>query len=198
MANLEKLTKNLRQRGYLVSVFDTAEQACAYLNRAIDGTTVGFGGSQTVRDMGLFDTLSVHNHCYWHWDGDRKVIPPEADTAEVYISSVNGVSEAGDLIDIDGRGNRVGSTLRGHRRLYFLIGENKIAPDYDAALWRARNIAAPLNARRLGRNTPCVKTGRCMDCRSPERICTELVVLWQKPALIDQVEVILIRQSLGF
>lgn len=198
MADIEKLTENLRRRGYLVSVFDTPEQASAYLNRAIDGVTVGFGGSQTVRDMGLFDTLAAHNRCYWHWDGDRRVIPPEADTAEVYISSVNGVSEAGDLINIDGRGNRVGSTLRGHRRLYFIIGENKIAPDYDAALWRARNIAAPQNAKRLGKNTPCVKTGRCMDCRSPERICTELVVLWQKPALIDHVEVVIVRQSLGF
>ena len=90
------------------------------------------------------------------------------------------------------------STLYGHQKVYFVIGTNKIAPDYDAALWRARNIAAPLNARRLERKTPCVKTGRCMNCSSPERICRGLVVLWEKPALIPEVEVVIIEQELGF
>ena len=86
------------------------------------------------------------------------MIPPEATSAEVYISSLNGVSENGELINIDGGGNRVASTLYGHKKVYFIIGENKIAPDYDAALWRARNIAAPLNAKRLEKRTPCVQT----------------------------------------
>ena len=90
------------------------------------------------------------------------------------------------------------STLYGHQKVYFIIGTNKIAPDYDAALWRARNIAAPLNAKRLERKTPCVKTGRCMNCSSPERICRGLVVLWEKPALIPEVEVVIIEQELGF
>ncbi len=116
----------------------------------------------------------------------------------MYISSLNGVSENGELINIDGGGNRAASTLYGHRKVYFLVGSNKIAPDYEAALWRARNIAAPLNARRLEKKTPCVRTGRCMNCSSPERICRALVVLWEKPALIDEVEVVLIDQSLGF
>lgn len=198
MADIEKLKQNLLREGFLVSCFDTAQEACAYLNSAIDGVSVGFGGSQTVRDMGLYEQLAGHNQCYWHWDKVNNVIPPEATNAEVYISSLNGVSENGELINIDGGGNRVASTLYGHKKVYFIIGENKIAPDYDAALWRARNIAAPLNARRLEKRTPCVQTGRCMNCASPDRICKALVVLWEKPVLTGEVEVVIIRQSLGF
>lgn len=198
MADIEKLKQNLLREGFLVSCFDTAQEACTYLNTAIDGVSVGFGGSQTVRDMGLYEQLSAHNQCYWHWDKVNNVIPAEATNAEVYISSLNGVSENGELINIDGGGNRVASTLYGHQRVYFIIGENKIAPDYDAALWRARNIAAPRNAKRLEKRTPCVQTGRCMNCASPERICRALVVLWEKPVLIPQVEVVIVRQSLGF
>ena len=79
-----------------------------------------------------------------------------------------------------------------------MIGENKLAPDYDKALWRARNIAGPLNARRLGRKTPCaVKADRCYDCRSPERICRELVVLWQCPIGMD-IDIVLIHEKLGY
>ena len=90
------------------------------------------------------------------------------------------------------------STLFGHKRVYFVVGSNKIAPDYDAALWRARNIAAPQNAQRLKRKTPCaVKGDRCYDCSSPERICRELVVLWNKPMGVDTMEIVLIDQDLG-
>lgn len=198
MADIEKLKQNLLREGFLVSCFDTAQEACAYLNSAIDGVTVGFGGSQTVRDMGLYEQLSAHNQCYWHWDKVNNVIPPEATNAQVYITSLNGVSENGELINIDGGGNRVASSLYGHQKVYFIIGENKIAPDYDAALWRARNIAAPLNAKRLEKHTPCVQTGRCMNCTSPERICRALVVLWEKPVLTQDMEVVIVRQSLGF
>ena len=198
MADIEKLKQNLLREGFLVSCFDTAQEACAYLNSAIDGVTVGFGGSQTVRDMGLYEQLSGHNQCYWHWDKVNNVIPPEATNAQVYITSLNGVSENGELINIDGGGNRVASTLYGHQKVYFIIWENKIAPDYDAALWRARNIAAPLNAKRLEKHTPCVQTGRCMNCTSPERICRALVVLWEKPVLTQDMEVVIVRQSLGF
>ncbi len=198
MADIEKLRKNLEREGFLVSVFDSVNEASAYLNCKIDGTRVGFGGSQTVRDMGLYEQLCSHNDCHWHWDKVNNIIPEEATTAPVYITSLNGVSENGELINVDGGGNRVASTLYGHEKVYFIIGENKIAPDYDAALWRARNIAAPLNAKRLEKKTPCVKTGRCMNCSAPERICRALVVLWDKPALIPEAEVVIIRENLGF
>lgn len=198
MADMEKLIRNLKKEGFQVSRFACAEEACSYLDQMIDGVTVGFGGSQTVREMGLYEQLSTHNSCWWHWDKANNVIPPEATNAQIYICSVNALSENGELINIDGGGNRVASTLYGHQKVYFIVGSNKIAADFDQALWRARNIAAPLNARRLEKKTPCVKTGHCMNCNAPERICKALVVLWEKPALIPEAEIVLIDQELGY
>ena len=153
------------------------------------------GGSMTVQQLGLMERLSAHNTFYSHWNGATHEQPAGA---EVYLSSVNGVAETGELINIDGTGNRVASTIFGHKELYLIVGVNKIAPDYDTALWRARNIASPKNAQRLGRKTPCAEKGdRCYNCSSPERICRALTVLWKKPGGIPYAEVILINQELG-
>ena len=117
--------------------------------------------------------------------------------ADVYITSANGLTENGEVINIDGAGNRVASTLYGHKRVYFIIGRNKLAPTYDEALWRARNIAAPKNAQRLGKKTPCaVKGDRCYDCKSPDRICRGLVVLWG-PSMGVETEIVLVDEDLG-
>ena len=192
----ETVKKNLEARGFSVSTFSTAAEAAAYLDSAIDGTTVGIGGSMTVQQMGLHEKLAAHNEVHWHWtDG------PEARTkaahADVYITSANGLTENGEVINIDGAGNRVASTLYGHKRVYFIIGRNKLAPTYDEALWRARNIAAPKNAQRLGKKTPCaVKGDRCYDCKSPDRICRGLVVLWG-PSMGVETEIVLVDEDLG-
>lgn len=198
MADIEKLRRNLEREGFATSWFETGQECCAYLNEQLDGVSIGFGGSQTVRDLGLYEQLSTHNQCIWHWDKERNVIPADATNARVYICSLNGVSENGELINIDGGGNRLASNLFGHEKIYFIIGVNKIAPDYESALWRARNIAGPLNARRLGKNTPCVKVGHCCNCRSPERICAALLVYWEKPFLSGEIEVVIVNQELGF
>ena len=119
-------------------------------------------------------------------------------TADMYITSVNGMAETGELINIDGNGNRVASSLYGHKKVWFIVGRNKLAPTYEEALWRARNIAAPKNAQRLGRKTPCAVHGdRCYDCKSPERICRGMVVLWEAVANMEM-EVVLIDQDLGY
>ena len=103
------------------------------------------------------------------------------------------------LDNIDGTGNRVASTIFGHEEVYFIVGVNKLAPDYDAALWRARNVASPKNARRLGKKTPCAVRGdKCYDCKSPERICRALVVLWERPTGIGRAEVVLVNEPLGY
>ena len=113
---------------------------------------------------------------------------------------MNALAETGELVNIDGTGNRVASTLFGHEEVYFIVGANKIAPDYDSALWRARNIAAPLNARRLHRKTPCAQgeTLRCYDCRSPERICNGLSVLWRPLGGVGETLVCLVGEDLGY
>lgn len=199
MADIQKLRETLKARGFQTSYFETAEECRHYMDRQLDGVTIGFGGSQTVRDMGLYEQLSGHNTCIWHWDKERGVIPKDATDAQVYICSLNGVAETGELVNIDGGGNRVASGLFGHEKVYFIIGVNKIAPDLEGAIHRARNIAGPKNARRLGKKTPCaVNADRCYDCKSPERICAAMVVYWQKPALIPEVEIVIVNEELGF
>lgn len=196
MADLMTVAKNLEDRGFEVSMFATAAEAAAYLDNVIDGATVGIGGSLTVQELGLYDKLAAHNEVHWHWIGG----PGERDAAistDVYLTSVNGLAETGELINIDGTGNRVASTLYGHKKVYFIVGRNKLAPTYDEALWRARNIASPRNAQRLGRKTPCAINGdRCYDCKSPDRICRGLVVHWG-PMMGMKMEVVLVDEDLG-
>lgn len=196
MANMERLKLNLEKRGYAVSHFATAQEAADYLDSQIDGCTVGFGGSVSVQEMGLQPRLATHNDTFWHWD---KGTLAQAASTDVYLSSVNGVAETGELINIDGTCNRVSSILYGHKQVYLVVGANKVAPDYDSALWRARNVAAPKNAQRLQKHTPCAAKGdRCYDCQSPERICRGLVVLWGIPESVERMEVVLVDQDLGY
>ena len=195
MADLKKLEQNLQEKGIRFRYFETAQAAADYLDGEIDGTSVGIGGSQTVKAMGLYPRLSAHNQVVWHWEGgDLK----EAAQTEVYLSSANALAETGELINIDGNGNRIASTVYGHRQVYFVVGVNKLEPDFDKALWRARNVAAPKRAQSMGRKTPCaVHADRCYDCKSPERICRGLMVIWGKPMNMAQMEVVLIGESLG-
>lgn len=196
MSDFKKLTATLEELGYSVRCFDTAEQAADYLDGQIDGRSVAFGGSMSLKEMDLYPRLSAHNRVVWHWEGGSLA---DAMTTDAYISSVNGLAETGEIINIDGNCNRVASTMFGHPTVYLVVGRNKIAPDYDAALWRARHIAAPKNAQRLGKKTPCAAKGdRCYNCKSPERICKALTVLWGKPTAVARMEIILVDQDLGY
>ena len=196
----EKLREQLEKNGFQVSVFATAREAADYLNREIDGTTVGCGGSMTLREMGLYDSLAAHNTLYYHGiSDDPKGAMQKAMTADVYLLSANAIAEStGEILSIDGTGNRVSSTLFGHRKVYFVAGKNKVSEDFDKALWRLRNVVAPKNAQRLGRKTPCaVKGDKCYNCSSPERICRGLVVHYKKMNSMDM-EVVLVDQELGY
>ena len=190
-----KVKEHLEHKGFAVSCFATGAEATAYLLEELKDKVVAFGGSMTLRELGLYEKLTEQNKALWHWMGDTT---EQAKEAEVYLSSVNGLAETGEIINIDGHCNRVSGTLYGHKKVYFVVGRNKIAPDFHSALHRARNIAAPMNARRLGKNTPCA-TGelRCHDCQSPERICRALTVLWTKPTSCPY-EVVLIDEDLGY
>ena len=195
MTSLERTAEALRQRGFAVSVFETAEAAADYLDSAIDNRTVGFGGSMTLEAMDLWERLRAHNQVYSHLHGFP--LGPEAAEAQVYVTSVNGLAETGEVINIDGIGNRVASTLYGHEKVYLVAGRNKIAPTYDEALFRARNTAAPKNAQRKQMKTPCVQGDHCYDCKSPDRICRALTVLWG-PMIGMETEVVLIDRDLGY
>ena len=197
-----KVAENLKKLGYQVSVFDTKEQAADYLCGEIKDTTVGFGGSITLRDMGLYDRLQETNKVAWHMypaEGQNKdELRMLARNTDVYLTSANGLAETGEIINIDGAGNRVAESIFGHKKVYFVIGKNKLAEDYDKALWRARNIASPKNAQRLGMKTPCAAKGdRCYNCSSPDRICKVLSVFWGAP-MGANCEVVLVKEDLGY
>ena len=196
MTDWTKLTKNLEERGFTVHTFATKEEAADYLDSQIDGVSVAFGGSMTVQEMGLYPRLAAHNNALWHWDRAGLM---EALSTDVYITSVNGLAETGELINIDGTGNRISAATSAKEAVYYIAGVNKVAETFDKALWRARNVASPLNARRLGRKTPCaLKELKCYDCKSPERICRELNVLWRKLNGTENCYVVLIGEEIGY
>ncbi len=196
--NFDTVKQSLEARGYTVRAFSTGKEAADYLDAAVDGKSVGFGGSATLDALGLYERLGSHNETVWHWKWeDKDAARREAMVSDVYLTSVNGLAETGELVNIDGAGNRVAATLFGHEKVFFVIGRNKLAPTCDEAVWRARNTAAPQRARQLGKKTPCaVKCDRCYDCKSPERICRGLAVLWG-PMMGMAAEVLLVDEDLG-
>ena len=196
MADFKKVEQNLKDRGYAVTICETKEEAAAYLNSAIDGVSVAFGGSRTLDQLGLYDSLKEHNQVLWHWKEGLGVLPKAMQT-DVYLSSVNAMAETGEAVNIDGNGNRVAGTLFGHKKLYLVVGANKLAPTLEDAIWRARNVAGPIRAQQQGRKTPCaVKADRCYDCKSPDRICRGMVVL-MGPMMSMETEVVLVKEELG-
>ena len=194
--NLEKTIRNLEGRGFRVSHFEKAEDAAAHIAGQVSGKTVGIGGSKTIEALGLFEKLSENNTVYWHWKAPGKETLKAAAFADVYLSSANAISEDGEILNIDGTGNRVAATLYGHRKVFIVAGTNKLCPDFASALFRARNTAAVKNCARFGKKTPCQVDGSCHDCRSPERICHALTVLWG-PMGGMETEVVLIGEDLG-
>ena len=194
--DLEKTIKNLEARHFSVKHFSTGDEAVQYLSEQVQGTTVGFGGCKTADQLGLYDVLGKNNEVFWHWKSTEPDIRDKANAAKVYISSANAISEDGEILNIDGNGNRLAAIVYGNKRVYIVAGTNKICPDFDSALYRARNIAAVENIKRFDKKTPCKLDGKCHDCRSVDRVCNALLVLWG-PMGGMQTEIILIDEELG-
>lgn len=198
----ETVKKNLEKKGYQVRCFATGKEAKDYLDQEIDQKSVGIGGSKTIDEIGLYEALLKHNEVHWHLhmpEGKSdKEVRLAANRSAIYLSSINGLAETGEIVNIDGNCNRIAALLYGHEKVYFIVGKNKLAQNEAEALWRARNVAAPKNAQRLHRKTPCaIKADRCYNCQSGERICRGLSILWEKPSGAD-FEVVLIDEELGF
>lgn len=187
----------LQSCGYTAAVFETGEEACEYLNAKIDRQTVGIGGSSTIDKIGIYEKLLTHNTVFWHWKQEPEQARKEAMAADIYLTSVNAIARTGEMISIDGVGNRLSSMLFGHKKIYFVIGRNKLTDTCEQAVWRARNIAAPKRASQLARKTPCaLRADKCHDCKSPDRICRGMVTLWEPMSGMDA-EVLLVNKDLG-
>ena len=147
--DINETIKSLEEKLYTVKLFDTAKEAADYLDSQIDGKVVGFGDSRTMIDMELYKRLSAHNEVhdpYQSKDNDEFLeIAKKTLTTEIYLTSVNAMAETGEMVNIDGTGNRVAGSLFGHEKVYFVVSTNKIEPDLESAIDRARNVAAPKN-----------------------------------------------------
>lgn len=193
--SVDKTIRSLKLRHFGVSHFATGAEAAEYLAKELAGQTVGIGGCKTIDQIGLYDKLDSEK-TFWHWKVPGEATYAAAATADAYITGANAISEDGQILNIDGHGNRLSAQLFGHKKVYVVAGVNKICPDFDSALYRARNTAAVTNVKRFECKTPCKIDGKCHDCRSAERMCNGLVVLWG-PMTGMETEVVLIDEELG-
>lgn len=199
-AQYEGMIRALERGGYKVSFFETGAAATDYIAGSVQGTTVGLGDSATLEALGIAERLSKNNTVIdpRHFSGQEFIETGKRIlTTDVYLTSVNAAAETGELVNIDSTGNRVAASLFGHSRVFFVFGTNKVEPTLERALWRARNVAAPRNAKRFGFKTPCAAKGdQCYDCASPDRICNALTVYLHKMKSVEA-EVVIVDEPLG-
>lgn len=195
-----KIIKGLEARNMRGYYAKTKEEALKLALELIpEGATVSNGGSFSIEEIGLKDAIKNGNYNYLDRDAatDKRAIELASYDADVYMGSVNAISEDGVLVNIDGNSNRVSAYAYGPKKLVLIVGMNKIAPDADAAMKRARSEAAPANVQRFGLEVPCAKTGSCMDCMSPSTICCQFLVT-RFSRHKDRIHVILVNDVLGF
>ena len=178
---------------------DRAEALKLALDLIPEGSSVTMGGSISAVEIGLVDAVKEGN--YHFIDRGAYANPREAMLlaydADVFLTSANAMTEDGILVNIDGNANRVSAIAQGPKKLVVIVGMNKICPDVDSAIKRARSVAAPTNAQRFGLSTPCAKTGSCMNCKSPDTICCQILITrFSRHA--GRIHVILVNDSLGF
>ena len=196
----QKVIKGLESRnmnGYYAANREEALKIA--LSLIPEGSSVTMGGGMSVREIGLFEAVKNGNYAFL----DRDAVPVRRDamlkayTHDVYLAGTNAITEDGVMINIDGAGNRVSALAWGPEKVIIICGMNKVCPDVDSAMKRARNVAAPINAQRFGLSTPCTKTGSCMNCKSPDTICCQfLITRYSKHP--DRIHVILVNDALGF
>ncbi len=164
-----------------------------------DGSTVTMGGSVSAREIGLVDAMKLGNYKFIDRDlsDNKRAAALAAYDVDVFLASCNAMTEDGVLVNIDGNANRVSAIAYGPKKVVFIVGMNKVCKDVDSAMKRARNVAAPVNAQRFGLDTPCSKTGSCMDCKSPDTICCQILIT-RYSRHDDRIFVILVNDNLGF
>ena len=164
-----------------------------------EGSSVTMGGAMSAHEIGLVDALKNGNYRFIDRDqyADKRAAMLAAYDADVFLSSVNAMTDDGVLVNIDGNANRVSAIAQGPRRVVFIVGMNKVCGDVDGAMKRARNVAAPINVQRFGPNTPCARTGACANCKSPDTICCQFLVT-RYSRHEGRIHVILVNDNLGF
>ena len=207
---IENLNKNNMEAFFVETREDALKKALSLLN---DGDTVSVGGSVTLSEIGMLDALKNGNYNYL----DRYAAGSPSETHEIfrksffadaYVTSSNAVTENGELYNVDGNANRVAAMMYGPKKVIVIVGKNKIVKDLDAAVLRVKTVAAPLNCKRLNKETYCVKLGYCVTvdngkgcemgvgCRSKDRICRNFTVIGEH--IPNRIKVIIVNENLGY
>ncbi len=196
----QKVIKGLESRNmtgyYAASKEDALKKA---LELIPEGSSVTMGGAMSAHEIGLVEALKNGNYNFIDRDQyeDKRAAMLMAYDADVFLASANAMTEDGVIVNIDGNSNRVSAIAQGPKKVVFIVGMNKICDDVDGAMKRARNVAAPINAQRFGLQTPCSKTGSCMNCKSPDTICCQILIT-RFSRHEGRIHVILVNDNLGF
>jgi hypothetical protein len=200
----QKTVEALRRNHFDAGFFDSGSEGLEVIMQFIKaGDTVAFGGSQTLRQLGLVQKVKeagavILDHNAEGLNPDEKMeVMRRQQVCDVFLCSSNAISLEGELYNVDGNGNRLSAMIFGPRKVIIVAGTNKICPDETSAWLRIKTVAAPINLKRLNRPNPCTKQGICMDCSLPTRGCNAYLVLRKKPSLSD-ISVFIINENLGF
>ncbi len=192
----------LVRKGFNVHHAATKAEAASIVTGLIpEGASVGFGGSVTIRELGLYDSLKAAGHAvHWHWMNDepKPSVFANALNADVYLASSNAVTSDGCLVNIDGTGNRVGAMIAGPRQVILVVGSNKLVDGgVPQGIARIKSVACPQNARRLGLDTPCAALGRCDAANCRKSMCNVTSVI-ERPVGGHQITIVLVDEEIGY
>ncbi len=199
----ETLIDRFSKRGIEAYYAENSEEAKKTALRFVTpGSSVSWGGSMTLEEIGLISALknsdcTVLDRTVPKTPQEMKEFYSKVAVCDYYFMSTNAMTLQGELVNIDGNGNRVASLIFGPENVIIVAGMNKLCPDLDSAIARARNTAAPMNNVRLNRDTPCTQIGRCADCMRPECICNQFVVT-RRSGIPGRIKIILVGETLGY
>lgn len=196
----ETVIKGLKSRNMTGYYAATKEEALKQVMDLIpEGSTVTMGGCMSAHEIGAVEALKAGNYNFIDRDEyeDKRKAMLLAYDADVFLSSANAMTDDGILVNIDGNANRVSCIAHGPKKVVFIVSMNKVMSDLDSAMKRARNVAAPANAQRFNIDTPCKKTGKCFDCKSPTTICCQMLIT-RYSMHPGRINVVLVNDELGF
>ena len=188
LENLKSVAAALERRGFATQVYATGAEAAAFVLKAAESaSTIGMGGAETIKQIGVVEALTA---------AGRTLV--RETPCDLFLLSANALTADGRIVNIDGFGNRVAASIHGAGHVLYVIGRNKIVEGgIDEAIARIKRCACPPNCRRLGKKTPCAATGICADCDSPDRICKVTAIMDRKPTG-TQATVVLVDADLGY
>lgn len=198
-----EIIKNFKSRNIDVAFFETLEDVKYRIIEMVSADcSVGIGNSKTLKELDISGILRTRGTNVF----DKTLAENQEETirmkkksllADWYITGTNAISKEGHIVNIDHSGNRVAAMIYGPDNVIVIVGKNKICDTLDEAVQRARNVSAPMNARRAGYNPPCLKAGKCVDCKTDERVCFNLVIIEGQFAK-DRMKLFIVNEELGF